>query len=1806
MALDDTDDDLFDAAPAKKKASSGKIVYQPPNANWSLDRVKDLQSYYESTYKKPLPLANRGQGSIHNRWGYDHRNSADVSLNPATPEGKKFGEYLRSQNIPFLAFERPIPGVATGPHYHIGYPSKRTTQKFNVGAQQKAQKLPSEDLFEAATPTAVTDDSDLFEVAQQPKQKVSRPTSRPFGQVESAGLGSPQRTVGMGDVKAVERVELPRRERIQQQVAREQAAGQRALQQQPTSAAGRLYDPRLNQSEEVLNRITSEREQEAEIAKLEAKRPEIDALKQKFREFGGAGHRGRLTQSLQGALANTGVQSGNLISLLEKGTWGGGESGKELTEQMRLAQVALGELEAEDPDKGWIAAAERALPGAGFELAKMVSLSKVPVLGRATLPGLGALSEADRGVGPAAKGAVEGEIFHRGFQAMGNLPKPAQFAAGTAVPAGIGIAEGQDPKQAILSNTAFGAMALATPKRGVRGETKVETQPIVEAGVAVEKPADVVQVGRDIQRPADIGTVETLPTAETPRHVDLQPRRQRGDGKGQFKPESRAEKELRRQQVQGVEPTERPNLPLTEPLQVSAETPIAEGATTSASTPSPAREPWEMTEHQWNTAVSLARRKAFGRGSAKAKAEGREELNRLTLGLSPDVHGEMAGTRRLSFSEMVTESKRQQPPAPKTTEGVSTPEAISQVPESPATIAAQMEALQAATRTAVLVPEGTQRTKIPQGMEAVRTSEGVFYFDPAKVSAETIKQKVADGTHGDLLDHVAPKPALGEPTATVTAKSPEGVEVQSSAVPPERAQEQAAVTQAQNPDAKVEVGGNELAQRVVADRLRSTPTAPKNATMAVDAEALGLPELQKQRGVKAEEVLAEAKRLNDTDPRHVDVLIGQARKGGRNFTNVETMLVNLRAQEVKNRHAEVMNEIYETKDPNVISEKRLEADMLLSEFDRIREAQNKAGAEWGRAGVARQREIDQDFSLIGVIGKMKAAKGRDLKPEERQRYEQMVKERDQAIVERDAAIEAARTQQIQRDITRSQRRRQRTETKEALDAEAAMIKQNIAAEFARIKSQNIQASGLAGLDPEGVITRELIRYARNRVKANISIKAEALVDEVHGLVSDYASRREIAELISGYRMQPPERQPEDVRRLREIRSEIQTLLGAEDVAAGIRTEKPQGVPRELFSRNQRRLKYLQQQEAEFTRRLEERDFSKPRRPEPLPYTREVNRAQDRVIRIENEFRRESERANAGHQLRNISAVWKSWLLSSPSTQVMNIAGTGSYQAFREISRIPSAILDAVVPGKRSIQGASPSAMLESVIHATKVSGRDAIDILKHGAPRDIAERHQYQEIDFGVRTGKKPIDNSVKAIELAHNVIFRFMSASDRVFYRGAERRNLLDRATVEAKNEGLTGNGLRARMRELVGNPTKQLEADAKHDALVSTFNNNNALSERIRRARAQVVNPRQLMSERGAQRLNAAENLALDFIMPFDRTPTNVIMRIVEASPAGYVKNAGQLVAAAIRKSMPQEHRRQFMQTFGNATTGTALMALGWYLADKAKGIIEVEESGNVALVLGGHRINLRTASPAGNILATGARLRVVRDNPESTWGDWAKPLLREPLNQPLLRSTSTLSEFARDPERSAIKTGARYASSMIPFSGAVRFAGEQIDSAENRYASPSSFKEQFQKNIPKWRESLPSERKGDFKKRLMEGMRRGESVDLDAAVASERITEADRKAIEREMEMTPAQARFENIKYADKALDRYERMNPTERTEVEEIMSRKAASLLESDAVTPTQKEKFRVRMEALGIEPKSPQRKSGTLTPSFEFRFAQGAP
>jgi len=111
--------------PTLMRINTSGSVTRATGGSWSMANLSTVQQFFASTFGRALPISTIGQSATHNHLGWDHRNAVDVGVHPDSKEGQALIEFLQSSNIPFLAFRAAIPGVATGPHIHIGSPSHR-------------------------------------------------------------------------------------------------------------------------------------------------------------------------------------------------------------------------------------------------------------------------------------------------------------------------------------------------------------------------------------------------------------------------------------------------------------------------------------------------------------------------------------------------------------------------------------------------------------------------------------------------------------------------------------------------------------------------------------------------------------------------------------------------------------------------------------------------------------------------------------------------------------------------------------------------------------------------------------------------------------------------------------------------------------------------------------------------------------------------------------------------------------------------------------------------------------------------------------------------------------------------------------------------------------------------------------------------------------------------------------------------------------------------------------------------------------------------------------------------------------------------------------------------------------------------------------------------------------------------------------------------------------------------------------------------------------------------------------------------
>lgn len=133
------------------------------------------------------------------------------------------------------------------------------------------------------------------------------------------------------------------------------------------------------------------------------------------------------------------------------------------------------------------------------------------------------------------------------------------------------------------------------------------------------------------------------------------------------------------------------------------------------------------------------------------------------------------------------------------------------LPESKETLTMQLKQLADGKRPAVFVAEGSPKVLVPRGMNTIPTQEGRIHFNPEFMTADHVRQAIANGRLNDLLGYVQNKvEALdnslrsGEMPKFVVSRDENGIEQDAAAVSPDRVHEQAQIfAQRAKPGSKV-------------------------------------------------------------------------------------------------------------------------------------------------------------------------------------------------------------------------------------------------------------------------------------------------------------------------------------------------------------------------------------------------------------------------------------------------------------------------------------------------------------------------------------------------------------------------------------------------------------------------------------------------------------------------------------------------------------------------------------------------------------------------------------------------------------------------------------------------------------------------------------------------------------------------------------------------------------------------------------------------------------------------------------------
>ena len=430
-----------------------------------------------------------------------------------------------------------------------------------------------------------------------------------------------------------------------------------------------------------------------------------------------------------------------------------------------------------------------------------------------------------------------------------------------------------------------------------------------------------------------------------------------------------------------------------------------------------------------------------------------------------------------------------------------------------------------------------------------------------------------------------------------------------------------------------------------------------------------------------------------------------------------------------------------------------------------------------------------------------------------------------------------------------------------------------------------------------------------------------------------------------------------------------------------------------------------------------------------------------------------------------TTLWKAGLLTAPTTHIRNIAGNIINGGSEKTAQTIGSAFDWMISkgtGKRTLTLNGFGGMLKG---AKEGSGY-AKDIMRTGIDTtgEIDSKWRDQRTNYGNGLGGKLAQGYT-------DFVFNSLNASDKIFRGSAEKMSIANQAKAIAINEKLRGDERKARIRQLINNPTNAMLENAKHDADMATFQQDTGLGQFVAKGR----------------QAGGITKKATDIIMPFTGVPSAVADQLVNYSPLGVAKGVKQVadLRKAVKNGLDESTitalQRKASTQLGRGITGTMLLGAGLALAnagvlsgqprdDDEKRQWAAEGKKANALKIGNTWIPIDTLSPQMILAAAGANAESRIKNGQgaleaglNTLGDGVKSWTEQGYMTGIKDAIDTATG-----DKDLNKYAIQQATSLIP-NGIRKVAAAMDDKA--RQANYGDLGESIQNSIPLWRNGLPA---------------------------------------------------------------------------------------------------------------------------------------
>ncbi|MEJ7926380.1 hypothetical protein WG908_06355 [Sphingobium sp. AN641] len=381
--------------------------------------------------------------------------------------------------------------------------------------------------------------------------------------------------------------------------------------------------------------------------------------------------------------------------------------------------------------------------------------------------------------------------------------------------------------------------------------------------------------------------------------------------------------------------------------------------------------------------------------------------------------------------------------------------------------------------------------------------------------------------------------------------------------------------------------------------------------------------------------------------------------------------------------------------------------------------------------------------------------------------------------------------------------------------------------------------------------------------------------------------------------------------------------------------------------------------------------------------------------------RQAEKMMRPKWLDKVNEYWINSLLSGPQTHVVNLLSN----TMTGLAQIPEHALAAGIGGVRNAAGRGK--VVDRVLFSEL--GARSIGLLQ-GAREGLRQAGRTfrtgESSDFGGKVETRTQDAIGGVAGKVIRTPTRLLSASDELFKGMARRMELAGLSIRKADAEGLTGEEAKLRAGELLANPTDEMLDQAFDYGRYVTFQRPLGSFGRF---------------------VSAATNSApgLKFVIPFVRTPTNLLKFAIERSPAapllGEVR--AEFKAGGARRDL----------ALARVMAGTGVGALVAQLAsqglvtgdgpadEKARALLQADGWQPYSIKIGNKYISYQRLDPFATTMGVAANLVDLQSHmTEKQQEDIATLLVASVIknmsDKTWLSGLSDAIEAAKEPERSA----------------------------------------------------------------------------------------------------------------------------------------------------------------------------------------------